>query len=1486
MLALAAMMMAPMWGWGQSTYTENFDIIGNWGGGTAGSYNAKTYTSTSDPANDQFSSNSAIREGTEVNSGSYAWRLNSGAFYFRYECEATVNSFSLWMARWDNAPVPSMTIRYSTNSGSSYTDIVTIDGSWFTGDKVYKQYTYSFPSAISPASGQTIFIEITKTAGERLLIDDFVLNYGSGSSTPAITVNPSTLTGFTYVQGSGPSAEQTFTVSGTDLSEDISIAATANYEISKASGSGYTTPLIFTQTDGSVAEQTVYVRMKSGLSAGDYDNEVITAASTGATDKTVTVSGTVTPPPVPTITVTPATLTGFSYVEGSGPSTEQTYTVEGTNLTGNISITPPTNYEISTGTGGAFVATNPILLTQTGGTVANTTIYVRLKTGLGAGSYNSEEIIASSTGADTKTVTCSGSVTIPGAGGGLEDFTNSNATSSYTDGSFVGNNGITWTYVDSRDGNGDANSSGITLPALMLRRSLDNSAVSSSAISGGIGDFSVKLYKGFTGNGNRQVELFINGVSKGTSTPFNDYDEHIFTVNGIDISGDVVIKITNPTSNQVIVDDISWTGFGTGGNTPPAITNIIQTPSTGINSSSTVSVSADVTDSDGTVEAVALYWGTTSGSLTNNIDMALGSGNTYTTVTDIPAQAGGTTVYYEIYALDDDADETTSPEQSYFVIAGEPTNHVTTFMADVASPAYSAIDVVWDDAIGGTIPDGYLIKASEVSYAAIAEPVDGIEETAGLLVKVVAPGVQVANFTGLNPEQTYYFKIWPYTNSGAAIDYKTDGAVPQVEATTAVAPPIPAIYFSEYIEGSSNNKALEIYNGTGSSIDLSLLTVNTYANGSTTVTNFFTGTGTLVQGATFVIGNSGAAAGIASKADVTSSVTYFNGNDAVELVYDGRTIDIIGVIGTDPGTAWDVAGTTNATIDHTLIRKLNITTGNTNWAASAGTDVNDSEWVVKDIDYFENLSFVGTVWQGVSTDWTAEANWDMGVPSIYQAWVVPAAETPVVSTTETASDVIVLGNNLHISPTGFLTVINLLGIVEPGMVTVEPLGKLSGEVINFGTADLMVIQSDATGTGSVITDWNSQATIQRYLTGGWDSWDAGWHQISSPVAAQPIADFATTGSGNDYDFYGWDEPTDTWMNYKAAGFSTWNGGTNFNVGQGYLVSYEAANSTQTFTGELNTADVTIENMSNGNNGWHLLGNPYASALVWNDDNDNWVLTNVAGTAKIWHEASKSYSDIAANGIIPSAQGFMVQVNNSSNSLLFLETARTHSATPFYKAGTEQLLLVAAETEGGSAQESKIMVNPMATEGFDFDYDSRFLAGYAPQLYSVVGDELLSTNSLPELASGKVIPLGFVKNAATAFTIQLKESIPGAVVYLTDIQTGTVTNLTENPVYSFTSNEGDDANRFTLAFGTVGINHPEATDGVQVYAHNGVLYVETPSKQVAQLSVYNLTGQLVMQGRTGGSALSTFNASALNTGVYVVNVVLNEGVVSRKVVINK
>jgi hypothetical protein len=119
----------------------------------------------------------------------------------------------------------------------------------------------------------------------------------------------------------------------------------------------------------------------------------------------------------PVISVSPTTLSNFTYVVGYGPSDEQSFSIGGQNLTTNISIAGSANYEISTGTGDSFVATDPIELTQTGGVVAPTTIYVRLKAGLVPGDYSGEELTATAAGAENKTVTLNGSVVPEGVGG-------------------------------------------------------------------------------------------------------------------------------------------------------------------------------------------------------------------------------------------------------------------------------------------------------------------------------------------------------------------------------------------------------------------------------------------------------------------------------------------------------------------------------------------------------------------------------------------------------------------------------------------------------------------------------------------------------------------------------------------------------------------------------------------------------------------------------------------------------------------------------------------------------------------------------------------------------------------------------------------------------------------------------------------------------------------------------------------------------------
>jgi predicted RNA-binding protein with TRAM domain len=111
-----------------------------------------------------------------------------------------------------------------------------------------------------------------------------------------------------------------------------------------------------------------------------------------------------------TCTLSTSTLTGFTYNNGAGPSAEQSFTVTGTNLLSNVVISPTSNYQISTASGASFVSTNPILLTNTG-TLASTTIYVRLKAGLAVNNFNSENINISTLSLQNKSVTSSGNVT-------------------------------------------------------------------------------------------------------------------------------------------------------------------------------------------------------------------------------------------------------------------------------------------------------------------------------------------------------------------------------------------------------------------------------------------------------------------------------------------------------------------------------------------------------------------------------------------------------------------------------------------------------------------------------------------------------------------------------------------------------------------------------------------------------------------------------------------------------------------------------------------------------------------------------------------------------------------------------------------------------------------------------------------------------------------------------------------------------------------
>ncbi len=234
-----------------------------------------------------------------------------------------------------------------------------------------------------------------------------------GRISPKITVSTINLTGFTYAENNGPSTVQSFTVSGTNMAENIrlSLPPDSKFELSTESGGvflGSVNALLINNGSGNVPSTTIYVRLKAGISAGTY-SDIITASSTGATSRTITVSGTITNQPQ--ITVTPGALIGMGYVLDYGStSTVKSFVVKGTNIVGNVTVTAPADFEISrTSATTGFTSTSFTITKGEAEATTGKTVWVRLKSGLSTSTYNQDITLTAIYAADV-TVNCQGIV--------------------------------------------------------------------------------------------------------------------------------------------------------------------------------------------------------------------------------------------------------------------------------------------------------------------------------------------------------------------------------------------------------------------------------------------------------------------------------------------------------------------------------------------------------------------------------------------------------------------------------------------------------------------------------------------------------------------------------------------------------------------------------------------------------------------------------------------------------------------------------------------------------------------------------------------------------------------------------------------------------------------------------------------------------------------------------------------------------------------
>lgn len=228
----------------------------------------------------------------------------------------------------------------------------------------------------------------------------------------------------------------------------------------------------------------------------------------------------------------------------------------------------------------------------------------------------------------------------------------------------------------------------------------------------------------------------------------------------------------------------------------------------------------------------------------------------------------------------------------------------------------------------------------------------------------------------------------------ALVGALTAGILPQAGITVGAEGE--GVILSEYIEGSSNNKAIEIYNGSGQIINLADYTLVQYTNGGPSEAKI-TLSGTIEPGKTFVIANSSANADIKGKAQQTTGSLNFNGNDPVALKKGEEVLDIIGPVGSSTDFAKDT----------TLVRKTNVTAGSktyepsqwTSFPVDTLTDLGAHAAEAGDILVAPTASPVGEVERGDQVTLTGEGTIHFTVDGS-----TPTAESPVYSGPITIND--------------------------------------------------------------------------------------------------------------------------------------------------------------------------------------------------------------------------------------------------------------------------------------------------------------------------------------------------------------------------------------------------------------------------------------------------------------------------------------------------
>jgi hypothetical protein len=293
---------------------------------------------------------------------------------------------------------------------------------------------------------------------------------------PTLTAT-GTLSAFSTTVGT-PSTAQNFSISGSNLLTDVLINAPADFEISLSSGLGYGSNLTLVPNSGNLSSTIIYIRYNP-FAAGSASGNIVISSIGKSSSVTKAVSGSSTNPAGPVVSSS-SSLTTFSTNVGT-PSATQTCNVSGLNLTANIVITAPTDFEISLSSGSGFGSS--LNLTPSSGSVSSTTVYIRYNPGSAGASSGS--ISLASTSATTQNISVNG-----------------NATSTAIVNSILSNSGLS-IYPNPLNGAG------------ALHMNLSTGSVIIVSLLNYQGQIIKELYNNNAGGGELTIPFDLSGLSKG-----------------------------------------------------------------------------------------------------------------------------------------------------------------------------------------------------------------------------------------------------------------------------------------------------------------------------------------------------------------------------------------------------------------------------------------------------------------------------------------------------------------------------------------------------------------------------------------------------------------------------------------------------------------------------------------------------------------------------------------------------------------------------------------------------------------------------------------------------------------------------------------------------------------------------------------------------------------------------------------------------------